>query len=111
MEEILVLTCNFSPFLCLLQWTKRELREIHKYGVGERHEKSHSQSVVFIKRLSEIKRESQRIHRYGCRCNERLKAKTESSKRLAYTGLCRTEFIRKVSGGRSLRSSSLFPSE
>jgi hypothetical protein len=24
---------------------------------------------------------------YGCRCNDRLKAKAEGSKRLAYTGL------------------------
>ena len=27
-----------------------------------------------------------RIHRYGCRCKERLKAKTEGSKLLVYTG-------------------------
>jgi hypothetical protein len=32
-------------------------------------------------------RELKRIHIYGCRCDERLKAKTEGSKRLAYTGL------------------------
>ena len=28
------------------------------------------------------------IHIYGCRCNERLKIKTEGSTRLTYTGLC-----------------------
>ena len=27
------------------------------------------------------------MHIYGCRCNERVKAKTEGSIRLAYTGL------------------------
>ena len=35
-----------------------------------------------------VKREVRRKHIYGCRCNERLKAETEGSKRLAYTGLC-----------------------
>jgi hypothetical protein len=29
-----------------------------------------------------------RTHIYGCRCNERLNAKTDGSTRLAYTGLC-----------------------
>jgi hypothetical protein len=29
-----------------------------------------------------------RTHIYGCRCNERLKAKTDGSTRLAYAGLC-----------------------
>ena len=33
----------------------------------------------------QIKRELKRIHISGCRCNERLKAKTDGSKRLAYT--------------------------
>ena len=37
--------------------------------------------------LFEVKRELKRIHINGCRCNERLNAKTEGSKRLAYTGL------------------------
>jgi len=31
-------------------------------------------------------RELRRIHIEGCRCNERLKAKTEGAKLLAYTG-------------------------
>ena len=34
----------------------------------------------------QIKRELKRSHVSGCRCNERLKAKTDGSKRLAYTG-------------------------
>ena len=33
-----------------------------------------------------MKRERKGIHIYGCRCNERLKAKTEGSKRLACNG-------------------------
>jgi hypothetical protein len=39
--------------------------------------------------LSEIKRELRRIHVYGCRCDERIEATTEGSKRLVYTGLGR----------------------
>ena len=35
----------------------------------------------------QIKRELKRKHTSGCRCNERLKAKADGSKRLAYTGL------------------------
>jgi hypothetical protein len=38
--------------------------------------------------IIEINRELKRIHTYGCWCNERLKAKTEVSKRLVCTGLC-----------------------
>ena len=41
-------------------------------------------SVVYYE---EIKRELKRIIIYECRCNERLKAKTEGSTRLTYTGL------------------------
>jgi hypothetical protein len=37
--------------------------------------------------LKEVKRELQRIHINGCRCNERLDSKREGSKRLVYTGL------------------------
>ena len=33
----------------------------------------------------QIKRELKRMHVSGCRCNERLKAKTEGSKRLVQT--------------------------
>ncbi len=40
-------------------------------------------TVVYYK---EIKRELKRIHMYGCRCNERLKAKTEGSIFHSYTG-------------------------
>jgi hypothetical protein len=42
-------------------------------------------SFLFI--IEEIKRELKRIHIYGCRCNERLKAKTERSTRLSYNRL------------------------
>ncbi len=35
-----------------------------------------------------IERELKGIHIYGCRCNERLKVKTEGSKHLGNTGLC-----------------------
>ena len=35
----------------------------------------------------QINRDLKRTHISGCRCNERLKAKTDGSKRLAYTGL------------------------
>jgi hypothetical protein len=35
----------------------------------------------------ETKRELKRILIYECRCNERLKVKSEGSRRLAYTGL------------------------
>ena len=34
----------------------------------------------------QIKGELKRIHISGCRCNEKLKAKTDGSKRLTYTG-------------------------
>ena len=34
----------------------------------------------------QVKRELKRIHISGYRCNERLKAKTDGSKRLVYTG-------------------------
>ncbi len=48
-----------------------------------------SQQIIvhFIYYEQQIKRELKRIHISGCRCNERLKAKTDGSKRLAYTGL------------------------
>ena len=36
----------------------------------------------------QIKRELKRIHISRCRYNERLKSKTDGSKRLTYTGLC-----------------------
>ena len=36
----------------------------------------------------QIKRELKRIHISGWRCNERLTARTNGSKRLTYTGLC-----------------------
>ncbi len=36
----------------------------------------------------EIKRELKRILIYECRCNERLKDKTDGSTHLTYTGLC-----------------------
>ena len=35
----------------------------------------------------QIKRELNRIHMGGCRCNERLKDKTDGCKSLTYTGL------------------------
>ena len=35
----------------------------------------------------QIKRELKGIHICGCRCNERLKVKTDGSTRLVYTGL------------------------
>ncbi len=35
----------------------------------------------------QIKRELKEKHISGCRCNERLKAKTDGSKHLTYTGL------------------------
>ena len=34
----------------------------------------------------QIKRELKRIHISGCRCNERLKVKTDGSTRLTFTG-------------------------
>ncbi len=34
----------------------------------------------------QVKRDLKRIHKSGYRCNERLKAKTDGSKRLTYTG-------------------------
>jgi hypothetical protein len=37
--------------------------------------------------LEDKNRELKRIHIYGCRCNERLKAKTEGFKLLGNTGL------------------------
>ena len=43
--------------------------------------------LVEIVYYEEIKREVKRIHIIGFRCNERLKAKTEGSTRLAYTVL------------------------
>ena len=42
----------------------------------------------FITSEQQIKRELKGIHVCGCRCNERLKAKTDSSMCLTYTGLC-----------------------
>jgi hypothetical protein len=42
---------------------------------------------VGVNLLYQVKREIQRIHLNGCRCNERLITKTEGSKLLAYTGL------------------------
>ena len=44
-------------------------------------------TVSFFCLLWEVNRELHRIHIIGCRYNERLNAKTEGSKRLAYTGL------------------------
>jgi hypothetical protein len=55
-------------------------------GVGEMVDLPFLQIFFFV--CSEyIKRKIKRIHIYGCRCNERLKAKTEGSTRLTYTGL------------------------
>ena len=49
------------------------------------------QIYCFLFRLvlyyEEKKRELKRIHIYGCRCNERLRAKAEGSTRLTYNGL------------------------
>ncbi len=42
---------------------------------------------LFIYYEQQIKREIKRINISGCRCNERLKAKTDGSNRLTYTGL------------------------
>ena len=42
---------------------------------------------VFFYYEQQIKRELKGIHICGCRRNERLKAKTDGSKRLTYTGL------------------------
>ena len=39
----------------------------------------------------QIKRELKGIHICGCRCNERLKAKTDGSTYLGYTGLLRKD--------------------
>ena len=36
----------------------------------------------------QINRDLKRIHISGCRCNERLKTKTDGSKSLTNTGLC-----------------------
>jgi type-F conjugative transfer system protein TraW len=47
---------------------------------------SKTERILFL--LQEVKRELKRIHIDGCRYNERLNAKTEGSKLLAYTGLC-----------------------
>ena len=41
----------------------------------------------FIYYEQQIKRDLKGIHICGCRCNERLKAKTDGSTRLTYTGL------------------------
>jgi hypothetical protein len=41
--------------------------------------------ITIINRF--LKRELKGIHMYGCRCNERLKVKTEGSTHLVYTGL------------------------
>ena len=50
-------------------------------------EMSSQQIIVhFIYYEQQIKRELKRIHISGCRCNERLKAKTDGSKSLGYTG-------------------------
>ena len=43
-------------------------------------------SFLFIY-YEQLKREVQRIHISVCRCNERLKVKTDGSKELVYTGL------------------------
>ena len=43
--------------------------------------------LCFIYYEQQIKRELKGINICGCRCNERLKAKTDGSTRLAYTGL------------------------
>ena len=43
----------------------------------------------------QIKRELKKIHISGCRCNERLKAKIQGSKRLTYTRL-RSDCARPV---------------
>ena len=54
---------------------------------------------LFFVLLEEVKREIQRIHVDGCRCNERRNSKTEGSKRLAYTGLQNIQYYGKSSGG------------
>ena len=41
--------------------------------------------TFFFNYEHQIKREVKRIHIRGCRCNERLKAKTDGSTRLSYT--------------------------
>ena len=44
--------------------------------------------IHFISYERQIKRELKGIHICGCRCNVRLKTKTDGSTRLTYTGLC-----------------------
>jgi hypothetical protein len=44
-------------------------------------------SPVIVVYYEKIKRELNRILIYECRCDERLKAKSEGSARLGYTGL------------------------
>ncbi len=49
--------------------------------------KGRSMEVQKFVYYEEIKRELTRIHIYGCRCNERLKVKTEGFTRLTYSRL------------------------
>ena len=49
--------------------------------------------VLVFYEEQQIKREVKGIHICGYRCNERLKAKTDGSMRLAYTGLQKPIFI------------------
>jgi hypothetical protein len=74
-------------------WMDRSLESCGSERIGREEEGMRSGRAelgvytAILKRTPYINRELHRIHIYGCRCNERLKAKTEGSTRLAYTGL------------------------
>jgi len=55
-------------------------------------EKVRSNCMFIVVYYESIKRELNRKLIYECRCDERLKVKTEGSTRLVYTGLCEVVF-------------------
>ena len=56
--------------------------------ICRRIKKDESRGTCFFCYEQQVKWELKRIHVSGYRCNERLKSKTDGSKRLTYTGLC-----------------------
>ena len=94
---------------------------LHKYAYNTDYNTGHPvprspehPRVVFYYE-QQIKWEVKRIHISGCRCNERLKAKTDGSTRLTYTGLptssCSPPALTRLPATSTSRSPLLASSE
>ena len=82
---------EYSPHCDLQFTTNGGLSLWFQYSASKKHGKPKEGRCSWREESfyyeQQIKRELKGIHICGCRCNERLKAKTDGSKCLTYTGL------------------------